>query len=87
MKLIAGKVNFAKRNEDCNSGKEDCKDWRGMRRAYGRVWDMANPPKGEVSLRFQVSGSYGFMKWVQLKAALPSDWKAGAIYDTTLQLS
>ncbi|KVH95569.1 expansin-like B1 [Cynara cardunculus var. scolymus] len=63
--------------------QEDCKEWRGMRRAYGAVWDMPNPPQGVLNLRFQVNGA----KWVQLKSVIPSEWKAGAAYDTTIQLS
>ncbi|KAJ0799458.1 putative expansin, cellulose-binding-like domain-containing protein [Helianthus annuus] len=46
--------------------QEDCKEWRCMRRAYGAVWDMQNPPEGAIDLRFQVSGS----KWIQLKSLI-----------------
>ncbi|MFS7995821.1 putative expansin/pollen allergen, DPBB domain, expansin, cellulose-binding-like protein [Helianthus anomalus] len=62
--------------------QEDCQEWKGMRRAYGAVWDMPNPPQGAINLRFQVSGS----KWVQLKSLIPSEWKAGATYNTAIQL-
>ncbi|KVH89758.1 Barwin-like endoglucanase [Cynara cardunculus var. scolymus] len=62
--------------------KEEWQEWRCMRRAYGAVWDIPNPPEGALNLRFQVSGS----KWVQLKSLIPSDWKAGATYDTAVQL-
>ncbi|KAJ7952587.1 Expansin-like protein [Quillaja saponaria] len=65
--------------------QEDCQEWRAMRRAYGAVWDAANPPSGEINLRFQVSGSAG-VTWVQSRNAIPSDWKAGATYDTEVQL-
>lgn len=66
--------------------QEDCQEWRGMRKAYGAVWDMSNPPKGDQNLRFQVSGS-GEVKWVQLRNVIPSEWKAGATYDTAIQLN
>ncbi|KAB1216288.1 Expansin-like B1 [Morella rubra] len=56
--------------------QEDCKEWKAMRRAYGAVWDMANPPSGPINLRFQVSGSAG-VTWVQSRNPLPADWKAG----------
>lgn len=56
-----------------------------MRKSYGAVWDMANPPKGPVSLRFQVSGRRG-QKWVQLMNVIPSHWKAGVAYDSKFQL-
>ncbi|CBI38517.3 expansin-like B1 [Vitis vinifera] len=65
--------------------QEDCQEWKGMRKSYGAVWDMANPPKGPVGLRFQVSGRGG-QKWVQLMNVIPSDWKAGVAYDSAFQL-
>uniref|UniRef100_A0A5B7BDT7 Putative Barwin-like endoglucanase n=1 Tax=Davidia involucrata TaxID=16924 RepID=A0A5B7BDT7_DAVIN len=65
--------------------QEDSQEWRGMRRAFGAVWDMSNPPSGGLNLRFQVSGSAG-VKWVQLRNVIPSDWKAGAAYETAIQL-
>ncbi|KAK7850724.1 expansin-like B1 [Quercus suber] len=66
--------------------QEDCQQWTAMRRAYGAVWDFASPPSGPIKLRFQVSGSSG-IKWVEPKDALPSDWKAGAAYDSYIQLT
>ncbi|KAG6788709.1 hypothetical protein POTOM_004786 [Populus tomentosa] len=66
--------------------QEDCEEWRGMRRAYGAVWDMANPPKGAISLKLQVCGSAAEVTWVQADNVLPSDWKAGVAYDSAIQL-
>ncbi|XP_059657661.1 expansin-like B1 [Cornus florida] len=66
--------------------QEDCKEWRGMRRAYGAVWDMANPPKGGLDLRFQVNG-YAGVKWMPLRNVIPGDWKAGVVYETGIQLN
>lgn len=57
-----------------------------MRRVYGVVFDYENPPSGELSLRFQVSGNGG-VYWVQSKNVIPSDWKAGAAYDTMVQFN
>lgn len=57
-----------------------------MRRAYGAVWDMVDPPKGDLNLRFQLDGN-GEQKWVQLSSVIPSEWKAGVAYDSTMQLS
>ncbi|KAF5942853.1 hypothetical protein HYC85_020495 [Camellia sinensis] len=37
----------------------DCQQWRGMRKAYGAVWDMANPPAGALNYRVQVSAVQG----------------------------
>nr|KJB25458.1 hypothetical protein B456_004G192500 [Gossypium raimondii] len=65
--------------------QEDCKEWIGMRRAYGAVFDMANPPSGDISLRFQVRGSAG-LTWVQAPNVIPKYWKAGVAYETDIQL-
>lgn len=56
-----------------------------MRRAYGGVWDMVNPPKGALSLRFLASGDDG-QKWFQLRKVIPSDWQEGVSYDSAIQL-
>lgn len=64
----------------------DCKEWRGMRKAYGAVWDMPNPPKGSLTFRVQVSLNGEAAKWVQLADVLPDEWKAGIAYDTYLML-
>ncbi|XP_057725919.1 expansin-like B1 isoform X3 [Arachis stenosperma] len=66
--------------------QEDCQEWTEMRRVYGAVFDYANPPSGEINLRFQVSGSAGIY-WVQSQNAIPSDWTAGAAYDSQVQLT
>ncbi|CAH2041504.1 unnamed protein product [Thlaspi arvense] len=60
--------------------------WRSMRRAYGAVWDCANPPKGALTFRMQVSGSAG-VKWLQMNNVVASEWKAGLVYDTAIQLT
>ncbi|KAI3791026.1 hypothetical protein L2E82_04562 [Cichorium intybus] len=69
--------------------QEDCQEWVCMRRAYGAVWDLPSPPRGQpegaINVRIQVSGSSG-SKWVPLKNLLPSAWKPGAAYDTAIQL-
>ncbi|TYI15531.1 hypothetical protein ES332_A08G192600v1 [Gossypium tomentosum] len=65
--------------------QEDCKEWIGMRRAYGAVFDMANLPSGDISLRFQVRGSAG-LTWVQAPNVIPKYWKAGVAYETDIQL-
>ncbi|KAL7190922.1 hypothetical protein ACSBR2_023070 [Camellia fascicularis] len=70
----------------CTEDGADCQQWRGMRKAYSAVWDMANPPAGALNFRVQVSGSAGLKK-VQLTSVIPSEWKAGPVYDTTIQLT
>ncbi|XP_062086486.1 uncharacterized protein LOC133792593 [Humulus lupulus] len=47
--------------------KEDTKQWKSMRRAYGAVWDMANPPTSSrpITLRFQATASLGYTYWVR----------------------
>ncbi|GAA0159605.1 hypothetical protein LIER_16342 [Lithospermum erythrorhizon] len=65
---------------------EDCKEWRAMRRVYGTVYDLENPPMGVITVRIQVSTN-GETKWVQLTNVIPTEWKAGATYDTSIQLN
>lgn len=62
------------------------KQWKAMRKSYGAVWDMANPPKGALAFRFQVSGN-AEVKWVEPNSVLPSEWKVGVAYDTSVQLT
>ena len=66
--------------------QEDCEEWIGMRRAYGAVFDMANPPSGALSLRLQVRCSSG-LTWVHAPNIIPSDWKAGVAYESDIQLA
>ncbi|TYI91403.1 hypothetical protein E1A91_D03G189800v1 [Gossypium mustelinum] len=63
----------------------DCKEWIGMRRAYGAVFDTTYPPSGAVTLRFQVQGRAG-VYWVQASNVIPSDWKAGVAYESDIEL-
>lgn len=65
--------------------QEDIQQWKAMRRAYGAVWDMANPPKGPLNVRFQVTSVYG-QKWVMLNNVIPQNWKVGVAYDSAYQL-
>jgi len=57
------------------------KRWEALRRAYGAVFDFANPPSGEIRLRFQV----GYKYWLLPKIAIPANWKPGATYDSKVQ--
>ncbi|PKI38123.1 hypothetical protein CRG98_041488 [Punica granatum] len=65
--------------------EEDRQQWTPMRRAYGAVFDLANPPSGDINVRFLVSGTNG-VNWVHPNDGIPSDWEAGATYDTQIQL-
>lgn len=56
-----------------------------MRRAFGVVFDAENPPRGDIKLRFQLSGSAG-LYWVESKNVISADWQAGAVYDSQVQL-
>ncbi|KAF3448247.1 hypothetical protein FNV43_RR08960 [Rhamnella rubrinervis] len=64
----------------------DSKQWKPMRRAFGAVWDMENPPKGSINLKLQLRGSAG-VTWVQNNNAIPDYWNAGVVYDSTIQLT
>lgn len=56
-----------------------------MTRNYGAVWDTNSVPTGPVQMRLVVTGGYDG-KWVWAKKVLPSDWKAGIVYDTGVQI-
>ncbi|XP_020231247.1 expansin-like B1 [Cajanus cajan] len=56
--------------------------WEALRRSYGAVFDYANPPSGEIQLRFQL----GYKYWVRSKIHIPANWKPGATYDTKVKL-
>ncbi|XP_052210623.1 expansin-like B1 [Diospyros lotus] len=66
--------------------QEDELEWKCMRRAFGTVWDLPGPPSGPLTFRAQVSDNGG-TKWVQMTEVVPSEWKAGVVYDTPIQLS
>ncbi|XP_068306597.1 expansin-like B1 [Pyrus communis] len=68
--------------------QEDRQQWRPMRRVYGAVWDLQNPPTGALSLRFQiVSGrATAEVDWMQATKVIPADWEAGAAYPSDIQL-
>ncbi|XP_052210621.1 expansin-like B1 [Diospyros lotus] len=66
--------------------QEEDQEWKCMRRAFGTVWDLPSPPSGPLTFRAQVSCS-GSTRWVQMTDVVPSEWKAGVVYDTPIQLS
>ncbi|CAO2819438.1 unnamed protein product [Amaranthus hypochondriacus] len=59
--------------------------WRACRRAYGAVWDVTNPPKGSLTIRFFVASSVQ-AKWMVAANVIPPSWTPGVAYDTSLQL-
>lgn len=59
-----------------------------MRKPFGAVWDLENPPMGALKLRFQVTAvTRGETKLVEIPNAIPADWQPGVTYDTSLQLN
>ncbi|XP_014507592.1 expansin-like B1 [Vigna radiata var. radiata] len=58
-------------------------EWKALNRNYGAVFDFANPPSGEIRLRFKVSG---LSDWVDPKIVIPSYWQPGSTYVTEVQL-
>ncbi|KAK7386284.1 hypothetical protein VNO78_26409 [Psophocarpus tetragonolobus] len=53
--------------------------WEPLHRSYGAVFDFANPPSGELLLRFKVGPIWKIYK-------VPANWKPRFTYDTNLQL-
>ena len=67
--------------------QEDSLEWKTCRRAYGAVWDMANPPRGPLTVRFFLDGSPNRRaQWVLVPKVIPLFWHPGLAYDTSIQL-
>eukprot|EP00253_Pinus_taeda_P005837 PITA_05837 len=66
--------------------QEESYDWKAMYRSHGAVWDVVTPPRGALSLRFLVSDGKR-EEWVSSAHVIPANWKAGAIYDSGIQLN
>ncbi|XP_059302472.1 expansin-like B1 [Lycium ferocissimum] len=67
--------------------EEETQEWISMRRSYGAVFDLPNPPNGELKVRFLTSAG-AETKWVQSdKAVIPAEWEAGTTIETDIQLS
>ncbi|KAJ1415032.1 RlpA-like domain superfamily [Sesbania bispinosa] len=52
--------------------------WQPLHRNYGAVFDYSNPPRGDIHLRFKLSGFKS--AWF----SVPSNWKAGDTYSTSI---
>ncbi|KAH9321463.1 hypothetical protein KI387_016102, partial [Taxus chinensis] len=67
--------------------QEQSYEWKAMRKSYGAVWDVVTPSKGEaLSLRFLLSDGINGHEWKSVANAIPANWKAGALYDSGIQL-
>ncbi|KAI9089258.1 hypothetical protein K1719_029537 [Acacia pycnantha] len=55
-------------------------NWSPLGRSFGRVFDLANAPRGPFKVRVQFRGS---QTWVESpNNAIPANWNVGAIYDS-----
>ncbi|KAL4343838.1 hypothetical protein HN51_062091 [Arachis hypogaea] len=55
------------------------KQWTPLRRAYGAVFDYANPPRGPLFLRFQDTGCHGAYSQ-ELNKPIPANWQPKMIF-------
>ncbi|KAJ8556468.1 hypothetical protein K7X08_032220 [Anisodus acutangulus] len=70
----------------CEIYDEKTYKWIPMRRSYGAVFDLANPPKGNLKMKIQIKEGEN-TKWVQSdKTAIPDYWKPGNTYETDVQI-
>ncbi|KAK9144681.1 hypothetical protein Sjap_004584 [Stephania japonica] len=60
------------------------RQWVPLKNVYGAVWDISNPPRTPLTLRFQLSGTMG---WYITRDVIPSYWRPGDSYDSNFQLS
>ncbi|CAI9759480.1 unnamed protein product [Fraxinus pennsylvanica] len=65
-------------------GLVNCEEWRPMRRAFGTVFDITNPPMGSLRARVHYANQ-DQVKTSHLIFPIPKDWKVGVAYDTTSQ--
>ncbi|CAN1170935.1 Expansin-like B1, partial [Linum perenne] len=68
----------------CETQNFNCKI---LERSYGAVWTITSPPTGLLSLRMLFSDENGNENWVVPVTSIPSNWKAGDLYDTGLQVN
>ncbi|XP_058079222.1 expansin-like A2 [Magnolia sinica] len=61
-------------------------NWRYMTQNHGPVWDTDRTPAGPLQFRLVVTGGYDG-KWVWAQRVLPTDWKAGVVYDSGVQIN
>ncbi|KAK9698850.1 hypothetical protein RND81_08G135600 [Saponaria officinalis] len=64
------------------------KTWIPMRKTFGAVWDIENPPRGDINLKFLLSatGSVDDGQWVESPTIASTSIQAGATLDTGIQL-
>ncbi|CAN0890351.1 Expansin-like B1 [Linum grandiflorum] len=59
-----------------------------LERSYGSVWTITSPPTGLLSLRMLFTDeNSGEETWVVPATTIPSNWKAGDLYDTGSQVN
>lgn len=62
------------------------REWIAMRRVYGAVFDLSNPPEGALKVRFTVGKVYGGTTLVYSRARIPENWQPGKTIDTGIHL-
>jgi len=65
-------------------GTVNHEEWRPMRRAFGTVFDIMNPPMGSLRARVHYANQ-DQVKTSHLTFSIPRDWKVGVAYDTASQ--
>ncbi|KAK4260282.1 hypothetical protein QN277_003422 [Acacia crassicarpa] len=58
-----------------------------LSRSFGTVWTANSPPSGPLSVRMLFSDEHGKDEWVVPVNNIPQDWKAGASYDSGVQVN
>ncbi|KAK9144665.1 hypothetical protein Sjap_004568 [Stephania japonica] len=56
------------------------RQWVPLKNVYGAVWDISNPPRTPLTLRFQLSGTMG---WYITRDVIPSYWRPGILTTQT----
>lgn len=61
-------------------------NWKPMKRNYGAVWDTSATPNGPLEIRFSIN-SGAATRYFNTNQVLPKNWKAGVVYNSTVQIS
>ncbi|XP_021765784.1 expansin-like B1 [Chenopodium quinoa] len=69
--------------------QEETQEWRPMRKPFGAVWDLENPPRveGGYKIRYAlVASNTNHATWVESPTLIPANWEKGANFELAIKL-
>ncbi|XP_057526670.1 expansin-like A3 [Amaranthus tricolor] len=67
--------------------RDDESVWAFLSRKYGAVWDTDSAPTGNLTFRFIINSGFNPRYFYTNQGVLPANWKAGVIYNSTVQIT